>query len=240
MHSQRGLQPLDEGVMSTGDGSTSTHDIDLGGEPARLSALNSYHIVDTQPEPQFDRIVTAAAGVCDTPIALISFVDKERQWFKARHGLDVDETPREISFCAHAIRDDKLMEVTDARADPRFADTPLVTGEPHIGFYAGAPLVTPAGYRLGTVCVIDREPRQLDEVQTNVLEVLRDAVMRELELRRLKHDAADFMFKVCAWCARVQVDGEQGTWITPAEFVRQAYPVSHGMCPNCVSAEEPP
>ncbi len=225
--------------MTDDEGSNRFADRDTAVESARLSALNSYHIVDTQPEPQFDRIVEAAAGVCDTPIALISFVDQERQWFKAKHGLDVDETPREISFCTHAIRSDALMEVTDARADPRFADNPLVTGEPHIAFYAGAPLVTTAGYRLGTVCVIDRKPRQLDDVQTSVLEVLRDAVVRELELRRLKHDAADYMFKVCAWCARVQVEGEQGTWIAPAEFVRQAYPVSHGMCPTCVSAEEP-
>ena len=223
----------------TDDGSNRVAEGDMAGEPARLSALDSYHIVDTRPEPQFDRIVAAAAGVCDTPIALISFVDQERQWFKAKHGLDVDETPRDISFCAHAIRNDALMQVTDAREDPRFADTPLVTGEPHIAFYAGAPLIAPGGHRLGTVCVIDRKPRRLDDVQTSVLEVLRDAVVRELELRRLKHDAADYMFKVCAWCARVQVDGEQGSWIAPAEFVRQAYPVSHGMCPSCMSQEEP-
>ncbi len=221
-----------------GDDGTS-HDGHVGGENARLAALKSYHVVDTKPEPYFDKIVEAAAGVCDTPIALVSFVDKDRQWFKAKYGLNVDETPRDISFCAHAILDDELMEVNDARRDPRFADTPLVSGEPYIEFYAGAPLVTSAGYRLGTLCVIDRQPRQLSEVQTHVLEVLRDAVMRELEMRRLKHDAADYMFKVCAWCARVQVDGELDAWIAPDEFVRQAYPVSHGICPSCAASAEP-
>ena len=223
--------------MAEGDGSPGIANGGVGDEAARLAALNSYHILDTQAEPQFDKIVQAAAGVCETPIALVSFVDEDRQWFKARHGLEVDETAREISFCSHAIRDDEMMVVNDARNDERFADTPLVTGEPYIRFYAGAPLIASSGHRLGTVCVIDREPRQLNEVQTSVLQVLRDAVVRELELRRLKHDAADYMFKVCAWCARVQVDGEQQSWIEPEEFVRQAYPVTHGMCPNCVAAQ---
>ena len=94
----------------------------------------------------------------------------------------------------------------------------------------------PSGHRLGTVCVIDREPRELNELQTSVLEVLRDAVVRELELRRLKHDVADHLHKVCAWCARVQVDAEPDSWIEPEEFVLQAYPVTHGMCPNCVAS----
>ena len=111
---------------------------DRAGEPEaaeaeRVAALASYGIVDTQPEPQFDKIVQTASGLCDTPIALISFVDDTRQWFKARVGLEVDETPRDISFCAHTILGDQVMEVRDAHQDERFADTPLVTGEPSLG-----------------------------------------------------------------------------------------------------------
>lgn len=127
-------------------------------EEARLASLHSYKILDTPNEERFDRIVRPAARLFGSPIALISLVDRDRQWFKASVGLDVKETPRNISFCTHAIEQREVFVVADAAGDSRFADSPLVTGEPRIGFYAGAPLIAPDGHALGTLCVIDREP----------------------------------------------------------------------------------
>jgi len=127
-------------------------------EELRLAALQSYQILDTPNEERFDRIVRMAARVFGSTIALISLVDRDRQWFKASVGLDATETPRAVSFCSHAIQQQGVFVVADAAADPRFANNPLVTGDPNIGFYAGAPLITPGGHALGTVCVIDRTP----------------------------------------------------------------------------------
>ena len=127
-------------------------------EEARLAALRSYQILDTPAEERYDRIVRMAARLFGSPIALISLVDGDRQWFKASVGLEARQTPRAISFCAHAIEQDGVFVVPDAAADPRFAENPLVTGAPHVAFYAGAPLVTTDGHALGTVCVIDHQP----------------------------------------------------------------------------------
>jgi diguanylate cyclase (GGDEF)-like protein len=153
-------------------------------ETARLEALRCYSILDTPAEPKFDRIVRLAARLLDMPISLVSLVDETRQWFKAKVGLDAVETPRSIAFCAHAIQDDSVMVVEDAGLDPRFIDNPLVTGDPLIRFYAGAPLTTDDGYKLGTLCVIDRVPRQLTFEQTMLLEDLAGLVVDEMELRR--------------------------------------------------------
>lgn len=248
------VMPVDSGTLNSPLGSRAPRPVTFRGGPAaidmteasssvdyehaRLTALAELDILDSPAEHQFDDIVAAAAGVCETPIALVSFVDADRQWFKARVGLDVTETPRDISFCAHAIEDDAIMEIPDAHADARFAGSPLVVGEPHIAFYAGAPIVMRDGFRLGTVCVIDRQPRALSEVQSQVLGVLRDAVVRELELRRLAAANDEYLFKVCAWCARVQDGAERGEWMSADEFVRHAYPVSHGMCPACMAEHE--
>ena len=153
-------------------------------EPERLAALRAYDVLDSEPERSFDDIVRLAAQVCATPIALVSLVDDRRQWFKAKHGLDARETPRATAFCAHAIATpDRSMLVRDATRDPRFAENPLVTDEPHIRFYAGAPLVDAEGHALGTLCVIDRTPRDLDAPQVEGLEALAQQVMRLLELR---------------------------------------------------------
>ncbi len=121
----------------------------------------------------------------DMPIALVSLVDRDRQWFLARHGLDATETPREMAFCAHAIAGDEVLMVPDARADERFATNPLVLKEPRIRFYAGAPLRSPEGHNLGTLCVIDQQPRRLEGAQLDQLQTMADLVMRELELRRI-------------------------------------------------------
>ena len=155
----------------------------VANEVERLRALRGYQVLDTPAEPVFDDIVRLASRICDTPIGLISLVDEQRQWFKAKVGLDVPETPRDCAFCAHAILSDELFIVPDAQRDPRFKDNPLVVGDPHIRFYAGAPLVSQDGFRLGTLCVIDYKPRRLNGRQLAQLQSLRDAVLAEFDMR---------------------------------------------------------
>ena len=163
--------------------STVNHD-----EAARLAALRQYRILDTEPERAFDDLALLASHICETPIALITLVDADRQWFKARTGLAATETPRAISFCTHAIRDHGLFIIPDARDDERFRDNPFVTGELQLRFYAGAPLVTPEGHALGTICVIDSVPRTLTDDQREALDALRRQVQAQLELRRNLHE----------------------------------------------------
>ena len=153
-------------------------------ESERLAALQAYAILDTLPEEAYDDITFLASQICEAPIALVSLIDGDRQWFKSRVGLAVPETSRDLAFCAHAILDPtKLMVVADARDDARFATNPLVTADPHIRFYAGAPFVTLSGVVLGTLCVIDRVPRTLSDDQYRALEALSRQVMSLLELR---------------------------------------------------------
>lgn len=154
-------------------------------EAARLLALQRYNILDTPAEPKFDRIVRMASRMLEMPISLVSLIDEARQWFKARVGMERTETPRSMSLCAHAIQADDVMIVEDATLDPRFVANPLVTGDLKIRFYAGAPLTTNDGYRLGTLCVIDRVPRHLTEQQKLLMEDLAALVVDEMELRRV-------------------------------------------------------
>ncbi len=154
-------------------------------ETQRLAQLRALLILDTPPEERFDRIVAFARTEFDVPIALISLVDADRQWFKARVGLDACETGRDISFCGHAVHARQTLVVADAREDSRFHDNPLVVGEPHIRFYAGAPLTLPSGSIVGTLCVIDRRPRTFDALDLAILHSLRDLAVGELLAREV-------------------------------------------------------
>lgn len=154
-------------------------------ESERLAKLRSFELLDTLSEAEFDNIVELASSICKTPISLISLIDADRQWFKARRGLSPTETPRVQSFCAHAINTPgKLFEVPNALEDLRFHDNPLVTGDPNIRFYAGSPLMSADGYALGTLCVIDSVPRQLDDTQKHQLKLLADQLMMIIEYRK--------------------------------------------------------
>jgi diguanylate cyclase (GGDEF)-like protein/PAS domain S-box-containing protein len=152
-------------------------------EKERLAALRKYDILDTEPEAAFESMVHLASYICQTPIAAISLVDENRQWFKAIVGLDAKETSRDVAFCAHTILQDETMIIRDAQEDERFFDNPLVTSAPGIRFYAGVPLVTSQGYHLGTLCVIDRVPRVLEAAQLEAVKTLADNVMAHLDLR---------------------------------------------------------
>ncbi|TWI67698.1 GAF domain-containing protein [Pseudoduganella lurida] len=157
-------------------------------EASRLAALYALLLLDTPPEQRFDKIVEFATQEFDVPIALITLLDDDRQWFKASVGMgSTCQTSRDISFCGHAILRSEIMVIPDAALDPRFADNPLVTGPPHIRFYAGAPLVLSSGYALGTLCIIDTQPRALDGIELAILSTLRHLVMQELEGAEAAH-----------------------------------------------------
>ena len=152
-------------------------------EAARLTALRRYKILDTDPERAFDDLTLLASHICGTPIALISLIDADRQWFKSRVGMSITETSRSVSFCAHAIKQHELYVVPDARVSETFRDNPFVVGENGIRFYAAAPLITPGGHALGTLCVLDKVPRTLTLEQVEALLALRRQVEAQLELR---------------------------------------------------------
>lgn len=150
----------------------------------RLDVLRQCGILDTPPEPAFDDITNLAASLCDAPMAAVTLIDSERQWLKSAVGLESGESSRETAFCAHTILEPGMTIVSDAQTDTRFADNPLVTGTPHIRFYAGAPLITSDGYALGALCIIDSAPRQLTPEQETTLRILSRQITAHLELRR--------------------------------------------------------
>lgn len=162
------------------------------GEAARVAALDRYAILDSEPEQSFDDLVILAAHICQTPMAMLSLVDDHRQWFKSKYGVEVRETPKDMSVCAHAIQQGDLFIVPDMTKDERFCDNAMVTGEPHIRFYAGAPLINDDGFALGTLCVVDKRPRELDAEQKEAITALSRLALRQMELRmnlRLLKDA---------------------------------------------------
>jgi PAS domain S-box-containing protein len=162
-------------------------------ETERLEALKSYHVLDTLSEKDYDRLTQLASLICETPISLVTLLDEKRQWFKSNTGLSIQETPREYAFCQHAIQTpDTFLEVTDATKDERFVNNPLVTGDPNIRFYAGYPLVDDNGFALGTLCVIDRKPRQLTDNQHKALQLLSEEVMSLIQEKRLKEKLENF------------------------------------------------
>lgn len=173
-------------------------------ENERMAALRSYRILDTKPEERFDDLTKLAALICGVPISLISLIDTDRQWFKSKFGLDVQETPRAQAFCTHAIMQPEMFVVPDASRDERFAQNPLVTGDLHIRFYAGAPLATRDGHLLGTLCVIDREPHTLTQTQKQALEILSRLVIANIELQKDLRELKE------ALAARDKAEGPSG------------------------------
>ncbi len=213
-------------------------------EAARLEALKDYRILDTDSEQSYDEITFLAAQLCEVPIALISLVDADRQWFKSKVGLEVRETSRDVSFCAHAILGDRTLVVKDAREDERFRDNALVCSEPNIVFYAGVPLCTPAGDRIGSLCVIDRRPRELSALQIRSLETLAHQVVLQLELKRISDqlasalqrlDVMERLIPICSYCKGIRND--QGYWGTVEAFIKSHDNVefSHGVCDACMA-----
>ena len=181
-------------------------------EVQRIKVLWQYEVLDTVPEEVFDELTSLAAHICGAPIALITLVDENRQWFKSKVGVTLSETDRNISMCAHAILQPELLIIPDATLDDRFKDNPLVASSPKIRFYAGAPLITPDGHALGTLCVIDLVPRELTEDQKKALRILARHVMTQLELRR----HAKELVKARAVCEKAKADLEKAR----AEIVR--------------------
>ncbi len=159
-------------------------------EERRLEVLRQHRILDSAAESSFDEITRLAATICDAPISLLSFIDRNRQWIKSNCGLSMPETSRDVAFCAHAIMHPGIFEVEDALHDERFATNPLVTGDPHIRFYAGIPLRTQAGEALGTLCVIDRKAKRLTAEQRLKLKTLAQMAMLLLEVRKADLDGA--------------------------------------------------
>ena len=173
-------------------------------ENDRLRTLRAYKILDTTPEERFDELTQLAALICGVPISLITLVDADRQWFKSRVGLELAETPRAHAFCTHAIMQPEMFEVPDAALDERFAEHVLVKGDPHIRFYAGAPLATADGHLLGTMCVLDREPRHLTNEQKTALAILGRQVVANMDLRSNLRELKE------ALAAREKAEGPSG------------------------------
>lgn len=211
-------------------------------EKKRLEILRSYEILDTGPDPFFDNITKLASSICDAPIALVSLVDEERQWFKSNHGLTVCETSRDVSFCSETIKEYQIMIVPNATEDERFKANSLVTGDPGIRFYAGAPLTTKSGYNLGSVCVIDRRQRKLTEEQMSSLKLLAEQTVAHLDYMKVSRELAECVEQVnllksiipiCSHCKKMRDD--QGFWNSLEKSLAEHKGLvwSHGICPEC-------
>ena len=217
-------------------------------EQERLKALSEYRILGTRPEQSYDDITHMASLVCETPIALLSLVDSDRQWFKSKVGIEAEETPRDWSFCAHAIHTDQPLIVTDALRDDRFIDNPLVCGDPKIRFYAGFPLNNDAEHRIGTLCVIDRKPSQLSSNQLQIMEALSRQVVAFLELRKRSINLLESfcseskpsgIISTCSYCRKAK--DERGDWVYLDQYLakRSTLSFSHGICDSCIEEHFP-
>jgi len=212
-------------------------------ERERLEALRQYRILDTSPERGFDDITYLASALCATPIAVVTFIDKDRQWFKSRIGLTVPQTARSISICAYTILQHSIMVVPDLTSDQRFADNPMVTGTPDLRFYAGVPVFSRHGFPLGTVAVMDRTTRTLTVGQEESLRAISRLASSMLELRRVNGEliaAQDAMnlyseiLPVCSSCRKVK--SEDGEWVILEHYVKDhLHDTSQGICPDCAN-----
>jgi anti-sigma regulatory factor (Ser/Thr protein kinase) len=196
-------------------------------EKARLQALRSYRILDTDPEKGFDDLTILASHICETPIALISLIDSDRQWFKSKVGVSINETPREVSFCSRAIQQPDLFVVPDASKDPRFSSNPFVVSEPKIRFYAGAPFTSSDGQPLGTLCVVDMVPRQLTSSQQDALLALSRQVQAQFELRKNLIDLR------AALAERDRAEAERDETITELQKALDHVQRLSGLLPAC-------
>ena len=206
-----------------------------GNEDERQRALDSYQILDTESEEAYDDFTFLASQICETPIALISLIDKERQWFKSKVGLNVDETSRDLAFCAHAILKNEVLVVPDATRDNRFADNLLVLEDPKIRFYAGAPLYTPDGFNLGTLCVIDRAPRQIDKKHVASLNALSRQIVAQLELKKALSTITTLsgLLPICSYCKQIRDNND--SWHGLESYITEHSDAefSHSVCPSC-------
>ena len=200
-------------------------------EAARLAALRRYKILDTEPEQAFDDLALLASHICGTPIALITLIDADRQWFKARVGMTIKETARSLSFCTHAIKQRDVYVVPDARHDDLFRDNPFVATEPGVRFYAGAPLVTPDGHALGTLCVVDQVPRTLTKEQAQALEALKRQAEAQLELR------ANLMQLKAALVERDKAEAEQAELIVELRSALDEVKKLSSLVPYCSTCQ---
>jgi len=210
-------------------------------ESARLEALRKLQLLDTLGEEAYDSITELIAEVLDMPIALISLVDEDRQWFKSKIGLDRQSTSREVAFCTYNILDDDMLIVEDALEDERFATNPLVLEDPNIRFYAGSPLHAPSGHRVGSLCVIDNKPRTLDSRQLRILEALGKQVDSLFKIRQISHELHQSrqlnrdlkrLLPICTICGRVK---QADDWAELEEYIQSntSEQLSRQVCPDC-------
>lgn len=196
-------------------------------EAARLIELLNLNILDSDPEPLFDNLVNMASEICETPRAFISFIDKDRQWFKSRKGIDLNETPRSLSFCGHTILQDEVMLIPDTRKDERFCDNPFVTNDPGVRFYAGATLRSSSGHAYGTLCVIDTNPKSLTPKQIELLKMLSKQIEALLELRRIQNTQNDYLKEIRTLSREVVEQRNRLQYMEKLEVLRM---MTAGLC----------